>query len=249
MALLTNWADLSISIRYTCLPDCAVGCVLFLTTVQNIGAIVSELEKDGTASFYFLDGLVEQPASKEVDGLYEGPYYGYFRCDYSMSENAPDSFHEAWKTGTFQDSVAEAYNLIYDVLEEEGPFGGIIGFSHGATLAFAFLLHHAEKNPLDPPFALFRCAVFISGPAPLGENGMRLSFDEVVGALLKIPTVHVAGKADALFEESLNLYRLCEKYTAKLVCHDKGHWVPRDRANTLGMVKAIRDLIDRSTLM
>ena len=210
---------------------------------------MSDLEKDCSASFYFLDGLVEQPASKEVDGLYEGPYYGYFRCDYSMSENASDSFREAWKNGTFQDSVIEAYNLIYNILEEEGPFGGIIGFSHGATLAAAFLLYHAKNNPLDSPFATFRCAVFISGSAPLGENGVRLSLDEDVGALLKIPTVHVAGKTDELFEESLNLYRLCEKYTAKLVCHDKGHWVPRDRTNTLAMVKAIRDLIDRSTLM
>ena len=210
---------------------------------------MSELEKDSTASFYFLDGLVEQPASKEVQGLYEGPYYGYFRCDYSMSENAPDSFHEAWKKGTLQASVDEAYSLIYDVLEEEGPFGGVIGFSHGATLASAFLLHHAKNNPLDPPFAIFRCAVFISGPAPLGENGTRLRFDEDVGALLKVPTLHVTGKADALFEESLDLHRLCEKHNAKLVCHDQGHWVPRDRASTMTMVKALRDLIDRSTLM
>ena len=223
---------------------------LFLTLCfKNIGPIASELEKDSSASFYFLDGLVEQPASKEIDGLYEGPYYGYFRCDYSLSENAPDSLHEAWKNGTFQDSVAEAYSLIYSVLEEEGPFDGVIGFSHGATLAFAFLMHHAKNNPLDPPFVIFRCAAFISGPAPLGENGARLRFDKDVGPLLKIPTVHIASKVDALFEESLNVYRLCEKHTAKLVYHNEGHRIPRDRASTIAMVKAFRDLIGRSTIM
>ena len=210
---------------------------------------MSELEKDNSASFYFLDGLVEQPASKEVQGLYEGSYYGYFRCDYSTSDNASDSFQEAWANGSFQRSVAEAYSLIYEVLEEEGPFGGVIGFSHGATLAFAFLLHHAKNNTLDPPFALFRCAVLIAGPTPLGENGVRLSFDEGVGAVLKIPTLHVAGKADALFGESLNLHRLCDSPTARLVCHDKGHCIPRDRATTMVTVKALRDLIDRSTLV
>ena len=186
---------------------------------------------------------------KDLEGLYEGPSYAYFRCDYSTIETGPGSMTEALRDGTIQRSVEEAYSLLYEVLEEEGPFDGVIGFSHGATLAFGFLTQHAEKNPLDPPFALFRCAIFISGPSPLREDGTRLRYDERVGPLLKIPTLHIAGKTEILLPEILSLYGMCEKHTAKLVVHENGHGIPRDPATTYTMAKAVRDLINRSMLL
>lgn len=214
-----------------------------------IGPIVSELEKDGSATFFFLQGSVEQPISKEIEGLYDGPYYGYFNCDYAMDGEGLDSIKEAIRNGTFQKSVSEAYTLLYDVLQEEGPFDGVIGFSHGATLAFAFLLQHAQNNPLEPPYALFRCAVFIFSLAPLGEDGVRLKYNNSVGPLLKIPTLHITGKVDAMYSESLNMYKLCDDHTAKLVRHDSGHWIPRDRKTIMVLAKAIEDLVSRSTII
>jgi len=207
------------------------------------------LAKDNSAEFYFVDGLVDQPAGEGIEGFYEGPYYGYFRCDYLLAQRDVDSLSKALKSSVFQESVTAAYDFIYKIIEEEGPFDGILGFSHGATLAFAFLMQHANKHPLDPPFALFRCAVFIAGPAPLGEDGKRLRFSKEQGPLLRLPTVHIAGKDDALFQESLNLYRLCEEETATLVCHTKGHLIPRDQENTIAIAKAIRDLTRKTMVM
>jgi hypothetical protein len=32
----------------------------------------------------------------------------------------------------------------------EGPFDGVLGFSHGGTLAAGFMIHHAKMNPNEP---------------------------------------------------------------------------------------------------
>lgn len=87
---------------------------------------------------------------------------------------------------------------MYDVLEEEGSFDGVIGFSHGTTLAYAFLLQHTKEHPLEPPYALFRRAVFVSGSLDPTEDGVKLKSNETGEVLLRIATLHIAGKADAL---------------------------------------------------
>ncbi|KAL6717428.1 hypothetical protein ACLMJK_005343 [Lecanora helva] len=213
-------------------------------TVSTSGPIISELQKDENVTFFFLNGLIEQPMSQEVRGLYEGPYYGYFRCDYSLTNDGPDSLEEARKSGELGTSITEAYQLLYETLEEEGPFDGVIGFSHGATLAVAFLLHHATVKPLDLPFALFRCAVLIASPPPSSED-----VPELKTGPLAIPTVHIAGRADTLFQESLKLHSLCQQDISKLICHNGGHTIPRDRDFTVTAAQAIRDLISRSMMI
>ena len=207
------------------------------------------MENLNGATFFFLNGPFEQPTSKELEGIYEGTCYGYIPYDRFLAGKNQDEISEVMRDVQFQKVMEDAYNLLYDVLEEQGPFDGFIGFSHGATLAFAFLMQHAKKNPLDPPFALLRCAVFISSSAPPSQDGARIRYDEKTGTLLSLPSLHVTGKADPMFQDSLNLYRLCEKHTAKLVCHSGGHCIPRDRSTTIALAKAIEDLVSRSTIM
>lgn len=127
------------------------------------------------------------------------------------------------------------------MIKEEGPFDGILGFSHGATLAMMFLLQHAEKNPIEPPWSLCGCAIFIAGPSPFSDNGRRLEADEG-GKMLRIPTVHIMGNEDVLYADALKLYGLCDKDGATLLVHEKGHVIPRDRATVGRIAKAIKDL-------
>jgi hypothetical protein len=96
----------------------------------------------------FTNGEIMASPSPDIEKVYEGPYYSFF----SWSDPP---------TGSELESVSAAYQLIYDVIEEEGPFDGILGFSQGATLASAFLMHHAEQHPLDLPFVHFKYAIFI----------------------------------------------------------------------------------------
>ncbi|PYI30057.1 hypothetical protein BP00DRAFT_426927 [Aspergillus indologenus CBS 114.80] len=57
-----------------------------------------------------------------------------------------------------------------DVIEAEGPFDGVIGFSQGASLALSILYHHEISHPSRPPpfrFAVFFCAVLSISPDPM----------------------------------------------------------------------------------
>jgi len=139
--------------------------------------------------------------------------------------------------------VAEAYEMLYEVIEQEGPFDGILGFSHGATLAFGFLAQHAKKNPYDPPGALFRCAIFICSLPPFRKDDAdNVIYDHGLQSVVRIPTVHVAGKADFVYEHSMKLHALCDAASAKLVVHSKGHEIPGDSKNVALIAAACREL-------
>lgn len=50
-------------------------------------------------------------------------------------------------------SVKRAHQLINEIIEDEGPFDGILGFSQGGSLAVAYLLQHEIDHPDEPcPF-------------------------------------------------------------------------------------------------
>jgi hypothetical protein len=41
-------------------------------TIPNLGPLLVELAKDNSAEFYFVDGLVEQPAGEGIDVRLDG---------------------------------------------------------------------------------------------------------------------------------------------------------------------------------
>lgn len=50
-------------------------------------------------------------------------------------------------------SVKKAHELITEIIEDEGPFDGILGFSQGASLAVAYLMQHEIDHADEPsPF-------------------------------------------------------------------------------------------------
>jgi dienelactone hydrolase len=151
------------------------------------------------------------------------------------------------KDREYTDSVENAYAYLQEMLTEEGPFTGMIGFSHGATLAAMFLLDHAARNPCSQPWELVGSAVFIGAPSPFGDDGMRIE-GEGREIKLGIPTVHVIGKEDGLYADAIKLYGLCGDGRT-LVEHAKGHVVPRDGDMVSKIAKAIRDLRGRLVAM
>jgi predicted esterase len=209
--------------------------------LSPVGPLTTELERDNSAEFTFIDGPVAQPAGPGIAGVYDGPYLGYFPCDQLPPAHDVAALGQALRSHSFRESIEAAFDLIDGILEDEGPFDGILGFSHGATLAAAFLLHHTATRPQSPPWGPFRCAVFIAGLAPFEEDGTRIRADER-GAVIKLPSVHVAGRQDEIFAESLNLYRLCQRDGAALVVHEKGHLIPRERDDLMAVARAIRGL-------
>jgi len=75
-----------------------------------------------------------------------------------------------------QDDVQRAHDFVIQVVREEGPFDGVLGFSQGAALAAAVIAAHAEENPSEE---LFKIAVFIATSMPFDLKGgkIRLTYE------------------------------------------------------------------------
>ncbi|EKV11464.1 DUF341 family oxidoreductase, putative [Penicillium digitatum PHI26] len=189
-----------------------------------------ELQRDNTATFSFLEGDVDSAAGPGIAGYHDGPYYSYYRFPRTFSHEDSD-----------ESDILEAYEQLSETVALEGPFDGVLGFSHGGTLAAGFMIHHAKMNPNEP--APFRCAIFINSLPPFRmEPGKRPVVDEGLEGFISIPCVHIAGAKDPLFEYSLALYRLCAVRESTFAVHGKGHEVPCDQKNVAIIASAIRKL-------
>jgi len=86
--------------------------------------------------------------AEDLKALFPGPH----RCFYEYPPGAAE--------------VRNGHEFVYRIMEEEGPFDGILGLSHGAELAASVLIEHAKRHPARPPSDLFKCAIFIGGVHP-----------------------------------------------------------------------------------
>ncbi len=219
-------------------------------------ALRHELAKDDV-SFEFWDGECEAAADAskfvpspspvtrlrvthwsalDVRELFDGPYLEYYPVDLKQLI-AP------------QEQLAQAHELILTAIEEEGPFDGVMGFSQGAALAASILIHQALTRPLEPPYKVFRCAIFMCASLPWDYTGTVRLEPADVGTPIRIPTTHIVGCKDFFYQEGLRLYSMCEKDNAMLYDHRGSHMIPTDKKTTLAMAEAIRTTLHRASFV
>ncbi|KAJ6786546.1 hypothetical protein PWT90_07547 [Aphanocladium album] len=96
----------------------------------------------------YIDGPNEGGKALAVPDFVKGPFYN-------------------WHESLSSPAVKKAHDFIYEVIEDEGPFDGVLGLSQGASLAMSILLHHEIHHPDKPPpfkFGVFICCVVVSSP-------------------------------------------------------------------------------------
>ena len=207
-----------------------------------IGSLTAELERDGSATFYYLQGPLESPPGPNIKTYYDPPYFTFY--------NWPRCFSPA-----DDKSMEDAYHFLSKTIADEGPFDGLLGFSHGSTLAAGYLAHLAKdrQDVWDLPV---RCAVLFNSLPPFqvkdfvrGTSRTRdikhLFYDEGLEGWLKIPTLHIVGQADFIYEHSMKLYELCDAKTRTLVSHKGGHELPAEEDLVKEVAKGIRELGER----
>ncbi|RSL47296.1 hypothetical protein CEP54_013469 [Fusarium duplospermum] len=153
------------------------------------------------------------------------------------------------------------------VVQSQGPFDGIMGFSEGGIIAATLLLEDARR-----PYASFKCGILFSAAPPLDPDDLRQghirSLDpEKDGISIHIPTAHVYShevgtsqhvqsplsglwaECGWIFPEHVHssLARLCDN--AEVFVHDRGHQVPgpRDYQELRGALRAINRTIERAS--
>ncbi|KAJ7509148.1 serine hydrolase FSH [Mycena galericulata] len=124
-------------------------------------------------------------------------------------------------------TVVESFEYIKTVLETQGPFQGIFGFSQGAAFA-AMILAFMENPDLSPNLLRdvdhppFEFAVIVSGfvaPSqlfPLPPN-------------IRTPSLHIIGFNDIMVAPEISA-KLADRFEdAQIEIHQGGHFIPRTR--------------------
>ncbi|KAL1876187.1 hypothetical protein VTK73DRAFT_9625 [Phialemonium thermophilum] len=178
----------------------------------------------------FVNGPVRTEPEASIANFWDQPCYRFF--------------HWAPSPVPFTiEQVEAAYDYLYGVLRDRGPFDGVIGFSQGSVMAVALLLHHARLHPDEPP--LFRFAVLFSIPHLPDEdaNGTPL-----VWGRINVPSLHVCGEGDEMwFESSKRTFeRNCVEGSAEMIIHKEGHVVPKDPATVERVIEGIGRLLKRA---
>ena len=225
--------------------------------------MVQDLEQDGTASFHFIHGEIEAPPPNGFKEFYGLPPHRRFFPDiyrgikddevFNATLIAPETSTPEQKsrevahslgskrTESFQNTI----DRLYRILENDGPFDGIIGNSEGATVAATFIVDYLRRCARKEVDDSLKCAVFMSGSPPVSSDGSGLLLADEYGQMITMPTCHIIGYNDSIIEGAIALYHLCDEASATMVDHGRGHLVPRDPFSSKLIIQGIRDLIAR----
>lgn len=180
--------------------------------------LVKELRSDNTAEFKFIHGPVEVFPPKTFETYFgRGPYYRFIKPVDAKdgTSDVLDRIRNFPKGATAEDqmralmgptigtpmpnldnpiyhSSQEGIAYLYDIMERDGPFDGIIGYSEGATVAATLLLHEQRRFEVEGRVPMFKCAVFFAGWPPMNPDLNAVVLADESDLQITIPTCHVS---------------------------------------------------------
>ena len=166
--------------------------------------------------------------------------------------------------------LEEGLSRIAQVLRDEGPFDGVVGFSQGGAAAamVASLLEPGRREAFEklqseggmrypesfesdtgyvegcvhPPL---KFAVSYSGFAARGRNPYHAFYEPKI----KTPLLHFLGSLDTVVEESrsLALVEACEESEGRVVYHPGGHFLPStQKASVNALIGFIKEVLHKA---
>ena len=143
-----------------------------------------------------------------------------------------DKMRRTWTTFALFNEDYNPATLMLDytrnIIEEEGPFHGVIGSSEGGSAAATVLFDQLELAREAGVPATMKCGIFfVSSPALRADGkGCLLSDDESDPRRITVPTCHVFSDQDPLAWMAYCLSNSCQDEGKVHILHDKGHSIP-----------------------
>lgn len=250
--------------RILCLPGAYGSAEKFQV---QLAPIVKELTEDGTATFHFINGQFETTPPEGFEEYFgHPPYYRFMEPDNKESkeeddvlarirdfpdcETPEDTMRELMKEGVASSSKSglKCLDYLLEIMEREGPFDAIIGYSEGATVASTLLLHEHRRAARLGIQPMFKYAIFFAGWPPIDPDDHHIILSDESEEIIEIPTCHIIGSLDPYLHGSLALYNVCDPDTAHLFDHAKGHTLPRDRDTVKELGDVIRAAIQEYSI-
>ncbi|KAM0326970.1 hypothetical protein ACHAQA_006091 [Verticillium albo-atrum] len=207
--------------------------------------------------FHYVDGLIETAPHHIFQEVFEPPFFNWIRWAETNELSDPEVFKESTT------SIKSALDFLDDVVEEQGPFDAILGFSQGASVACSYLLHLNQREGSCSPF---RFALFFSSgglsadslellelaTSPSVTGSRQAEQYPATGSMAKqkltIPSLHVYGNVDELKNDALEMMRLWDSGTAAAESHSGGHVIPRDALAVKKIAAAARLMIQKNNV-
>lgn len=128
-------------------------------------------------------------------------------------------------------AAALMLEYVRNIIEEDGPFHGVIGGSEGGSAAATVLLDQLELARRAGVPATMKCGIFFVSPPALRGNGKGwvLSGDMSDDRRITVPTCHVFSDEDPLSWMSYCLSNTCQEEGKVHILHDKGHVIPHTK--------------------
>lgn len=237
---------------------------------------------DSTATFHFINGPCKAVPPEGFDEYFgKPPYFRFIEPDEDVEktsdddvlarirefpdcETPEDTMRELMREGiaSTHRSTDNALKFLVKIMEERGPFEGIIGYSEGATVAATLLLHEQRRFKKKGIKPMFKYAIFFAGWPPVDPDTHAMILSDESDAMIDIPTCHISkhfpsllllqpsfsnrpavGSLDPYVHGSLALYNVCDPDTAYLFDHAKGHTLPRDKDTVKELGDVVREAI------
>jgi hypothetical protein len=114
--------------------------------------------------------------------------------DFPECDTAEDTIRELFKEGVASSvlSTIRAVDYLFKIMEEEGPFDGIIGYSEGATVAGTLLLHEQLRRETEGREPMIKCAIFFAGWPPLDPQTFAMVLSDESDTMIDIHTCHIS---------------------------------------------------------
>ena len=141
--------------------------------------------------------------------------------DRPLSAPYTDSPPEPW-------SVGVALEYLHNIMEDEGPFHGVIGISEGASVAATLLVEDIQACKAKQTKSDFRCGLFYIGTPAWSADGLKAILPETDGQVIDVPTCHVLGARDVFKVGAELLLGICDGETALTISDPGGHRIPQD---------------------
>jgi pimeloyl-ACP methyl ester carboxylesterase len=164
-----------------------------------------------------LDAPLPCSGKSAVEGLFEGPYYEWYRTNEDYTE--------------FYHVDEKLFSYITDYMKLHGPYDGLIGFSQGAVLS-GCLAALQEKGLALQDIPPIRSLVLLA-PAQLRAQHLKHIYE---GPTIKCPTLAFLGEKDWLRFAGAEVLQSFENNVT--IRHRSGHTVPRlDEAQTATVIQ------------
>ncbi|XP_066928299.1 esterase OVCA2-like [Clytia hemisphaerica] len=175
--------------------------LVYITAPNKIPPIIPEEHQDG-------GGEVKEPEEQ----------YGWW---FSNKKENGDNAFSAQENSQVEYGHQESIDLVEKVLEEQGPFDGILAFSQGAT----FAAHICALREKPDSKIKFNFAILCAGFKSRSTQHEIYYQDQIT-----CPTLHVYGDTDKVIPKEMSIDLQTIFTNSTVLNHSGGHYLPATSA-------------------